>query len=201
MPVKALMVDVDGVIVVHPDPKGWSVNLERDLGLSAERLQACFFKLHFGDVILGRAGLHERLGPVLEEIAPGLSSQTLANYWFEQDSRLDHDLLEQLAAMRSQGVALHLATVQEHERADHLWRTVGLNTRFDAMHYAADLGCAKPAAAFFAEVERRTGFAGPELFFIDDRVENVEAARARGWQAALWTGERRLADLMVEAGA
>jgi putative hydrolase of the HAD superfamily len=197
---KALMVDVDGVVLVHPDPKGWSVNLERDLGLSAERLQQMFFKPHFGDIVHGRAGLHERLGPVLAEIAPHLSSEALVTYWFEQDAHLDHDLLDQLAEVRSRGIALHLATVQEHQRADYLWRTLGLRERFDAMHYAADLGWAKPAQEFFAAIEARTGFKPAELFFIDDKPDNIEAARTRGWRGAVWTGKRRLADLMREAG-
>jgi len=197
---KALMIDVDGVVVVHPDPRGWSVNLERDLGLSAERLQQAFFKPHFGDIVHGRAALHERLTPVLAEIAPHLSSETLTTYWFEQDAHLDHDLLDQLAEVRSRGVELHLATVQEHQRAGYLWRTLGLCDRFDAMHYAADLGWAKPAPEFFAAVEMRTGFAPAELFFIDDKPDNIEAARARGWRGAIWTGRRRLADLMREAG-
>ena len=38
MAVKVLMVDVDGVILVHPDAKGWSVHLERDLGFSYDTL-------------------------------------------------------------------------------------------------------------------------------------------------------------------
>ena len=200
MRIKALMVDVDGVIVIHPDPRGWSANLERDLGLSASRLQEAFFRPHFGDVVHGRAGLYERLRPVLAEIAPRLRAETLVRYWFEHDAHLDRDLLDQLEQVRSRGVALHLATVQEHERASYLWRTLELRARFDAMHYAADLGWAKPAAEFFAEVERRAGFAPAELFFIDDRAENVDAARARGWHAAVWTGERRLAEVMDEAG-
>jgi putative hydrolase of the HAD superfamily len=34
MTIKVLMIDVDGVIVVHPHPQGWSVNPEKDLGLT-----------------------------------------------------------------------------------------------------------------------------------------------------------------------
>ena len=200
MRIRALMVDIDGVIVVHPDPKGWSVHLERDLGLAAETLQAAFFKPHFCDIVHGRAGLHERLEPVLAEIAPHLSAETLVRYWFEQDAHLDHDLLAELAQVRARGVELHLATVQEHQRADYLWRTLGLRERFDAIHYAADLGWTKPALEFYATVEARTGFGPGDLFFIDDRVENVDAARMCGWNAAVWTGKQSLADAMASAG-
>lgn len=194
---KALMVDVDGVVVVHPDPGGWSANLERDLGLSKDVLQEKFFAPHFGDVIHGRAALRERLAPVLAQIAPHLSCDQLCAYWFREDGHLDHGLLGQLAQVRAQGIELHLATVQEHERAAYLWNDMGLKDRFDAIHYAADLGHAKPADGFYAAIEARTGFAPTDLFFIDDKAANVEAAQARGWKAAVWTGKERLADLMA----
>lgn len=197
---KALMVDVDGVVVVHPEPGGWATHLERDLGLSKAALQAAFFAPHFDDVIHGRAALRERLAPVLEEIAPHLSCDELCAYWFREDAHLDHGLLDQLAQQRAAGIAVHLATVQEHERAAYLWETMALKDRFDAIHYAADLGHAKPAPEFYAAIEARTGYAPADIFFIDDKAANVEAARARGWNAAVWTGQDRLADLIARAG-
>ena len=102
--------------------------------------------------------------------------------------------------VRARGIQLHLATVQEHERAGYLWTKMGLKDRFDAIHYAADLGHAKPADGFYAEIEARTVFAPEDLFFIDDKAANVEAAQACGWTAAVWTGQDRLTDLMVWAG-
>ncbi len=68
------------------------------------------------------------------------------------------------------------------------------------MHYSADLGWAKPNPEFFAAIEARTRLAPPELFFIDDKAENVEAARRRGWPAAVWTSHQRLPALMEQAG-
>jgi putative hydrolase of the HAD superfamily len=198
MPIRALMVDVDGVVLAHPDPRGWSVDLERDLGVSVEALQAWFFEPHFADVIHGRAGLHERLAPVLAKIAPDLTSESLAAYWFEHDYHPDESLLEEIAELRASGLPAHLATVQEHERARYIWETRGLNARFDAIHYAADLGVAKPDPAFFAAIEARTGLASETLAFIDDKAANVEAARRRGWLARVWTGRVRLAELMPE---
>lgn len=191
------MIDVDGVIVVHPHPQGWSVNLERDLGLSRDTLQAEFFKPHFGEIMRGRAALRERLAPVLQKIAPHLACDQLIEYWFTNDAHLNLNLLDQLGRARRRGFKVHLATVQEHERADFLWWKLGLQDHFDAIHYAADLGWAKPAPEFFAEVEKRSGFTAKEIFFIDDKIENVEAARRRGWQAAVWTGENTLDELLA----
>lgn len=193
---RALMLDVDGVLIT-PRPGGWAVDLEADLGLSRAALAEHFFAPHWDDVVMGRAGLHERLAPVLGKIAPHLTSERLCAYWFEKDAVLDTQLLGDLAELRARGVALHLATVQEHLRADYLWTTLGFRERFDAMHYAADLGCGKPDPAFFAKVEERTGFAPAEMLLIDDRVENVLAARRAGWGGLHWTGQQRLADVLV----
>ena len=194
------MVDVDGVIVHPAYPGGWAERLETDLGLRSADLQESFFKPHWEDVMLGRADLHERLAPVLRKIAPHLTSKDLAEYWFAKDARLDEALLADLARLRAGGVALHLATVQEHHRARFLWNELGLSDRFEAMHYAADLGCAKPDPAFFRAIETRTGFQSSELALLDDRPGNIEGARGCGWAAALWHGTCSLTEVLVDLG-
>lgn len=199
MTLKALMVDVDGVVVVRPDGQPWNWNAKADLGLDPDALQTAFFSRHWPDILFGRADLHERLALVLAEIAPHLTAQTVVDYWFQRDSTLDAALLDDLADVRTTGLALHLATLQEHHRARYLWETLDLKSRFDAMHYAADLRCGKPDPAFFCAIEARTGFAPAEMLLIDDGAHNVEGARACGWQAALWDGSRPLAEVMSEA--
>lgn len=193
------MVDVDGVLITSPGGRLWSHDLEADLGLDPKVLQARFFAPHWEDVILGRADLHDRLGPVLAEAAPHLTSQALCDYWFQKDAVVDEALLDDLAALRAEGVAVHLATVQEHHRARYLWDTLGFRRRFEAMHYAADLGRRKPEAAFFRAIETRTGLTPAELLLLDDKAENVEGARACGWRAALWDGSARLAEVLAGA--
>lgn len=192
------MIDVDGVILT-PRPGGWAVDLERDLGISSETLQAHFFKPHWNDVVLGRAGLHERLAPVLAEHAPHLTSRRLAAYWFEKDARQNAPLLVDLATLRGQGVALHLATIQEPERAAYLWNALGFRHRFDALHYSADIGARKIDAAFYAAVEARTGLSGADVILVDDTPANVEAARAAGWRGVVWDGTLSLAEALAAA--
>lgn len=198
MPPRVLMVDVDGVLVHAQRGAHWSDSLEADLGLSREMLDQAFFTPHWKDVMLGRADLHARLTPVLAEIAPHLSAQRLVDYWFAADARLDQTLLADLAILRAQGLILHLATVQEHHRARYLWETLGLKRGFDAMHYAAELGCAKPDPAFYQAIEARTGYRPEDLALLDDRPANVEAARARGWGGILWDGRAPIGALLAQ---
>jgi putative hydrolase of the HAD superfamily len=193
-----LMVDVDGVVVRHPDPSGWSARIEDDLGVPRLALQARFFEPCWDDVVHGRAALRDRLAPALAGIAPHVSSGQLISYWFEGDAHLDEALLLQLADVRASGVPLHLATVQEHERASYLWNTLKLRDLFDDMHYAAQLGVSKPSQDFYAAVEQRVALPASAIAFIDDNEKNVEAARVRGWNAALWTPGATLSTLIPE---
>ncbi len=200
MSIRTLMVDVDGVVIRHPQGLRWDHAIREDLGVDPARLHTEFFAVHWPDVVNGRADLHERLALALQTIAPHLRPKTLTDYWFAKDAHLDEDFLSQLAALRGR-YALHLATVQEHHRAAYLWNDLGLKDRFAAMHYAADYGCGKPDPAFFEAVAARTGHAPHELLLIDDSARNVEAARACGWRAGLWDGTRALAEVIAEAQA
>jgi putative hydrolase of the HAD superfamily len=190
-----LMIDVDGVIV-HGPPGGWAANLEADLGVSRATLDAHFFTPHWRDVALGHAALRDRLGPMLAEHAPQVSVGALIDYWFAKHAILDRAALDDLAALRAEGWSLRLATIQEHERAAHLWTTLGLKDRFDAIDYAAALGAMKPEPAFYSAVEARTGRPPHGHLLIDDFLPNVEAALTAGWRAELWDGSRTMRELI-----
>ena len=196
---KILMVDVDGVLIRSP-PGGWSRDLQADLGLPQHVLETEFFDIHWAEISVGRASLPARLGPVLERCAPHLTARGLMDYWFRRDAEVDPTFLGQLEPLRASGVALHLATNQEHERAAFLWKTLGLQDHFAAMHYSADVGWAKPDPGFFTTVAARTGYAPADLTLVDDRPENVAAARQAGWGGLYWDGTGTLADLLAAGG-
>lgn len=48
-------------------------------------------------------------------------------------------------------------------------------------------GFMKPHDGIYAEAERRFALTPPETVFIDDRAENIAAARARGWNGIVHT--------------
>jgi putative hydrolase of the HAD superfamily len=143
--IRALMIDVDGVLV-HGRPsdgRPWAADLEADLGIDPSDLHRAFFAPHWGDIVVGKAGLEERLGPVLSKIAPSVTARYFMEYWFERDARLDVGLLDALARYRAQGIRICLATNQEHERAAFLMRRLGLETHVDAIFYSAALATSR----------------------------------------------------------
>lgn len=200
---KVLMVDVDGVLVHGRPSDGLPLftYLERDLGLRLDVLQQAFFKTHWHDIVTGRDELEPRLAEVLGTIAPQLSARTLIDYWFENDSRLDQTLLDDLAALRATGIKMFLATNQEHMRAAYLMDKLGLSSRFDGIFYSAMLGHQKPAAEFFQLATERLGIAAGEIGFIDDIEANIEAARQFSWKAMQWTPGTRLQDAIAAFSA
>lgn len=63
--------------------------------------------------------------------------------------------------------------------------------------------CVKPDPAIYAVMEERAarhGFAPGELFFIDDRAENIAAAKARGWHGHVFAGAEPLTKELAALG-
>jgi putative hydrolase of the HAD superfamily len=185
------MVDVDGVLVEGrpADGRHWQAELEADLGVTPEALHQHFFAPHWDDIIVGRAGLMERLIAALQRIAPHVSPARLVSYWFEHDARLVTALITELSLLRAAGVRVYLATNQEHLRAGYLMDTLGFRELVDGMFYSARLGTKKPEPHFFAKVSAAVGLPGPELLLIDDSRVNVDAALRAGWRALHWTAK------------
>lgn len=59
--------------------------------------------------------------------------------------------------------------------------------RFEHRLYSADLGLAKPDPQIFKVTCERLDARPEDLLFVDDRLENVEAARALGIRSVLFT--------------
>lgn len=186
---KILMVDVDGVLVHGRPDDGmpFATDLERDLGLRLDVWQREFFKPYWPDIVTGREPIEPRLTAMLREIAPHLEAETLLQYWFENDSWLDQTLLDELAVVRKTGIALYLATNQEHRRAAYLMDELGLRRCFDGIFYSAQFGHRKPAQDFFRLATEKAGAPPEDIVFLDDTLENVDAARMFGWHAVHWT--------------
>ncbi|HEX7302377.1 HAD-IA family hydrolase [Lentzea sp.] len=58
---------------------------------------------------------------------------------------------------------------------------------FRHLVFSGDLGCAKPDAEIWRQVESALGASPADLVFYDDRQSNVDGALAAGWDARLWT--------------
>ena len=84
--------------------------------------------------------------------------------------------------------ALHLETAHDF---------IGL---FDDGVFSSRVRHNKPAAEIFHIAARRFGHPSQQLVFLDDSLPNVEAARALGWNALLFSDAARAAQDLQAAG-
>lgn len=71
---------------------------------------------------------------------------------------------------------------------------------FEGIIVSGEEQIAKPDARIYELVEQRSGYPGPELFFTDDNAVNIDAARARGWDAHLFTDAAGLRKQLQSSG-
>jgi 2-haloacid dehalogenase len=108
-----------------------------------------------------------------------------------------HELVRRL---HQRGVPLFCLT----NFGDEFWQlfrpTAPIFDLFDDIIVSGVEKVAKPDPRIYAITEARSGFAGEHLFFTDDNPANIAAARARGWNAHLFTDAANLASQLSEAG-
>lgn len=59
------------------------------------------------------------------------------------------------------------------------------NIKFSEIIISAEVGCVKPEPEIYEIAQEWSGYAGSEIFFIDDKKENLEGVEKLGWQTFL----------------
>jgi putative hydrolase of the HAD superfamily len=72
--------------------------------------------------------------------------------------------------------------------------------RFDVLVWSFQLHLAKPDPAIYRHTLNELGVEPAEMLFLDDRIENIEAARALGIQAILFSTVERLRSDLIAHG-
>lgn len=104
------------------------------------------------------------------------------------------------AALKAKGTRVHGLSNFAAETFEIARKMYPILDRFDVLVVSAHVKTIKPEPRIYEILEQRTGAAPEALYFIDDRPENVAAARARGWRAHLFRGAAGLMQAMVEDG-
>ena len=73
-------------------------------------------------------------------------------------------------------------------------------SEFDRRYISGHMGVIKPEPEIYARVEADCGLVPEALLFIDDRLDNIAAAEARGWRTHHFTGPEGLARRLVSDG-
>lgn len=113
------------------------------------------------------------------------------------------EVMSVVRSLQHAGVTCHIASNQQAGRARHMSEVLNYKTLFTREFYSCSLGVAKPDIAFYERLLRELGVRASSVLFLDDRQENVEAARRAGLAAAVYAGEsgaQALQRILVEHG-
>ena len=108
-----------------------------------------------------------------------------------------HDIVRRLA---ERGVPLYCLTNFGDELFARFRPAQPIFDLFEDIVVSGKERIAKPDPRIYEILERRSGRPGRALFFTDDNPANVEAARARGWDAHLFTDAATLEAQLAASG-
>ncbi len=197
--VRHVLLDADGVL--QRVPGDWVALVRPWLGPDALGFLEGFWSEEMpalrgeGDFLLLLADHLRRAGN------PADPGQVFEAVWLAIE--VDPTSMALLHELRTTGVGVHLGTNQERRRAAHMRTALGYDDLFDVSCYSCDLGAAKPEPAYFLRAVERVGDEPGSVLFVDDRADNVEAARSVGLRAEQWhldDGHDRLRAVLADHG-
>lgn len=187
MPIKAILIDADGVIQYAPED--WSLAFARCLGHEDPTLVQKFT----ADVYAAETACLSRIGGFDEALHGVLRT------WgcLEQKSLVlaammsihkHNEVLELISTVRANGTKCYIASNQQTQRAEFMSAELGYSSMFDGEIYSCNLGVAKPSELYFELALKAVGAEAGSTLFIDDRPENVDGARRAGLPSFVYDG-------------
>lgn len=182
-----LALDVDGVIL--DDARGgsmrWKSAFGEKFGVSADLLSKEFFGRVWSRVIRGQFPIESALEETITALDWTMTVDQVLNIWFETDYYPDNEVVAAAFSWAQQGARVVLVTNQEHRRAEFLKFRLSKLLPLGGFIYSAAIGFVKEEREFYpiADTQLGTSELADAVVFVDDTLENVEAARSHGWRA------------------
>ncbi|SDW80524.1 HAD family hydrolase [Litoreibacter albidus] len=122
------------------------------------------------------------------------------DHWIEMASpTIDHSV-KLLRALRAKGVPVFALTnfgIGSFDYAETIYSYLG---EFDRRYISGHMQVIKPDPKIYQMLEDDCGHAPETLLFADDRADNIDMARSRGWNAHLFENPQGWAECLVSHG-
>jgi FMN phosphatase YigB (HAD superfamily) len=103
-------------------------------------------------------------------------------------------MVELHSGLRKAGVPTYIFSNTNDLAISHIRKNFPFFNNFDGYILSYEVGAMKPDAKIYEALEKMAGKRGPDVLYLDDRLENLSAGAARGWQVILQeTPEKTLA--------
>lgn len=120
--------------------------------------------------------------------------------WIKMASPAIPHSVRLLRALRAKGVPVFALTNFGKDTFAHAQTEYDFLSEFDRAYVSGHMEVIKPEAQIYQMLEADCGIAPEKLLFADDRRDNIDAARARGWQVHLFEGSQGWADRLIQEG-
>ncbi|MHC1763704.1 MAG: HAD family hydrolase [Verrucomicrobiia bacterium] len=119
---------------------------------------------------------------------------------FEEIFSAVQPMIELHRELRARKVPTYVFSNTNEIAVQHIRERFPFFRNFDGYILSYEHNGMKPEPRLYEVVERTAGFSGPDLLYIDDRPENIETGRQRGWRTILHTAPELTRAAIIEVG-
>lgn len=167
-----VLIDADGVL--QRTPEDWYDVLQ---ALGGDGFPEACFEIERPS-LRGEGDFRDHMQAHIDENALTCTVDDVLLPWLQIE--VDEGAMAVVAEVREAGTPCYLATNQQSVRAAHMRETLRYEDVLDGCFYSYELGAAKPDPAYFSHIVQHLALPADRLLFVDDREDNVAAARSVG---------------------
>lgn len=198
MPVEAVIFDVGNVLIE------WQPERHYDSVIGPERRKEMFAQvdLHAMNEEIDKGAPFKETVYEMAERTPDWRDEIKMwhDEWIKMASpQIDHSV-RLMSALQTKGVPVFSLTNFGIGSYDYAATIYPCLNKFDRDFISGHLGVTKPDPAIYQIVENTCNLPPHALLFADDRDDNIEMAKARGWQTHLFKGPTGWAERLVAEG-
>lgn len=196
MALRAVIFDFGMVLTGPPDAKAHD-ELLRITGLEAERFESFYWadRHAYDEGKLTGLGFWQKLVRDAGLNLPDSAIEELNRWDARMWTTVDPAMLAWQQQLKQERILTAILSNLGDSVLESLQREFEWLSSFDALVWSYQLGVAKPDPAIYHHALKLLGTAAGETLFIDDKPVNVDAARALGMKALVYT---TLAELRYE---
>jgi putative hydrolase of the HAD superfamily len=199
--IKAVLFDYGMVLSGPPDPSARE-EMKRILGVDEEAFRAVYWKHRdaYDRGSLASIAYWEQVAHDLHRTLDAKQLSTLVEADNDLWTQPNQQMIDWAAALQGAGIKTGvLSNMGDAMEAGIVARFPWL-AEFDHKTFSHRLGMAKPDAEIYRHAAEGLGVATDEILFIDDREENLAAARAAGMKAVQYSTHAEFERAMQTAG-
>lgn len=181
---KAVLLDVDGVLVLPP--RMFSEIYCEKYGKDLSQLTPFYDSREFQNALIGKMDLKDAITAHQDKWQWDGDLDQLINEWLEGENYPNNELLKVVDELRAADVKVYIVTAQEKYRATFLREKV-FKDKYDGFIVSCDLGLAKHTSEFWQEVISRVGEDPSSVAYFDDKQSLVELAHSFGIDTHVYT--------------